>query len=47
MTMIKPKIKGLKQKPPKGVIMNESDVIGRKGHGKNKGQFLGDKPGVR
>jgi hypothetical protein len=47
MTMIKPKIKGLKQQKPKGVIMHEADVIGRKGYGTKKGQFLGDKAGVK
>lgn len=43
MTMIRPKIKGLKmtQMKPKGSESVKETVVGRKGKGKLKGEFLG------
>ena len=40
MTMIRPKIKGLKMTKPKKQA-KEGDPIGKKGHGNMKGEFLG------
>ena len=41
MTMIRPKIKGLPMTKPKAKMASESQMIGAKGKGNLKGEFLG------
>ena len=47
MTMIRPKIKGLIMPKPKAKMVIENTMIGAKGKGVRKGEFLGIENKVR